>query len=99
MSPSSNLDEKSYMQSFISICNHSKELLIDFENPICNIIKREDILEGDFEKVSFFGIKIHGNFRDCSVEWQEKPGEYMLPPITGDIMKKCLYHMNVCSAL
>lgn len=66
-------DEKSFMQSFISICNHSKELHIDFENPICNIIKREDILEGNYGKVSFFGIKIPESFRAYYIQWQEKP--------------------------
>lgn len=66
-------DEKSYMQSFIDICNHSKKLHIDFENPICNIIKKEDLLEGNYKKVSFFGIKIPESFRDYPVQWQEKP--------------------------
>lgn len=66
-------DEKAYMQSFIAICNHSKKLHIDFENPVCNIIKKDDLLEGNYKKVSCFGIKIPDDFRDSSIEWQEKP--------------------------
>jgi DNA-binding transcriptional MerR regulator len=66
-------DEKSYMQSFISLCNHSKKLHIEFENPICNIIKKEDLVSGDFNKVSSFGIKIPDDYREYSIEWQEKP--------------------------
>lgn len=66
-------DEKSYMQSFINICNHSKKLHIDFENPICNILKKEDILEGNYKRVSAYGIEIPEAFRNYPIEWQEKP--------------------------
>lgn len=66
-------DEKSYMQSFIALCNHSKKLEIDFENPVCNIINKEDILEGNYKKVSYFGIKIPEDFKGFPIEWQEKP--------------------------
>lgn len=66
-------DEKSHMQSFIALCNHSKKLHIEFENPVCNIIKKEDLLSGNFSRVSAFGIKIPDNYRECSIEWQEKP--------------------------
>lgn len=51
-------DEKTYMQCFISLCNRSKEFQIDFENPVCSIITRDDLLLGDFKKLDCFGIKI-----------------------------------------
>lgn len=51
-------DEKTFMQSFINLCNRSKQLHIDFENPVCNIIKREDLLAGGFGRTAYFGIKL-----------------------------------------
>lgn len=66
-------DEKGYMQSFINLCNHSKELQIDFENPVCNIIGREDLLAGNYRNTSYFGIKIPDSFEEPSAEVFEKP--------------------------
>lgn len=67
------VDEKEYMQSFITLCNHSKELQIDFENPVCNIIKKEDLLKGNYGNTSCFGIKIPENFEVTNIERFEKP--------------------------
>ncbi|KHD36652.1 multidrug transporter [Clostridium acetobutylicum] len=66
-------DEKSYMQSFISICNRSKELQIDFQNPICSIITKEALKSEDYKDVSYFGIKIPEDFIGDIVSRFEKP--------------------------
>lgn len=67
------IDEKEYMRSFITLCKHSKELQIDFENPVCNIIKKEDLLQGNHGNTSFFAIKIPENFQAQNIERFEKP--------------------------
>ncbi len=66
-------DEKSYMQSFISICKRSQKLQIDFENPICAIITKEALLEGRYHRASFFGIKIPDGFSGEVTSKLEKP--------------------------
>jgi effector-binding domain-containing protein len=66
-------DEKSYMQSFISICKRSQKLQIDFENPICAIIAKEALLEGRYHRASFFGIKIPDGFSGEVTSKLEKP--------------------------
>lgn len=66
-------DEKSYMQSFISICNRSKELQIDFENPICSIITKEALKQGCYKKIAYFGIKIPEDFIGNVINKFEKP--------------------------
>ncbi|NMM64970.1 MerR family transcriptional regulator [Clostridium sp. P21] len=66
-------DEKSYMQSFISICNRSKELQIDFENPICSIITQEALMLGNYKKTAYFGIKIPEDFKGDVINKFERP--------------------------
>lgn len=66
-------DEKSFMESFIKLCNHSKQLQIDFENPVCNIIKKEALLKARFRDTAYFGINIAEDFYHPSVERFEKP--------------------------
>lgn len=66
-------DEKSYMQSFISICNRSKELQIDFENPVCNIITKGALVQGCYKKIACFGIKIPEDFTGNVINKLEKP--------------------------
>ncbi|QAA34487.1 MerR family transcriptional regulator [Clostridium manihotivorum] len=66
-------DEKTFMESFIKLCNHSKRLQIDFENPVCNIIKKEDILKGSFRNTAYFGINISENFNGIDIVKFEKP--------------------------
>ncbi|OPJ58135.1 MerR family transcriptional regulator [Clostridium oryzae] len=66
-------DEKSHMQSFTALCNHSKQLGIDFENPICNIIRKKDLATGAYEKTAHFGIKIPDDFQDANIERFIKP--------------------------
>lgn len=73
MEPCILTDDKSYMQSFIAICNRSKELQIDFENPICSIITRDDLLEESYKKVSCFGIKIPKKLKKEGLNILEKP--------------------------
>lgn len=51
-------DQKTVMQSFINLCNRSKELQIDFENPVCSIVKKENLLAGKYRITSFFGIRL-----------------------------------------
>lgn len=66
-------DEKTYMQSFITLCKHSKELGIDFENPVCSIIRREDLLNSRYKYISCFGIKLPEGFTDKAVTTFNKP--------------------------
>jgi effector-binding domain-containing protein len=78
-------DEKSYMQSFLSICNRSKELQIDFENPICSIITKEALLQGCYKKTACFGIKIPEDFDINVVNKFERPsGTYASTYHKGD---------------
>lgn len=60
--PCIDKDEKSYMQNFLSLCNRSKELQIDFENPICSIIEKEALMEGGYKNIACFGIKVPDDF-------------------------------------
>jgi len=55
-------DEKVFMKSFLSLCNKSKELQIDFENPVCNIITKEALDIGNYKRVAYFGIKVPEDF-------------------------------------
>lgn len=71
--PCMEKDEKSYMQSFISICNRSKEIQIDFENPICSIITKETLLSCCYKKTAYFGIKIPDDFKGDVANKFEKP--------------------------
>lgn len=71
--PCTMKDEKSYMQSFITICNRSKELSIDFENPICSIIQKDELLHGDFKNVASFGIKIPEELKKDVVNIMKRP--------------------------
>lgn len=66
-------DEKTYMKSFIKLCNASKKFHIDFENPVCNIIKRKDIVLGNYNRVSYFGISVGDRFKEASLAKIEKP--------------------------
>lgn len=66
-------DEKTCMGSFISICNRSKEFQIDFENPICEIISKESVINGDYKKTAFLGIKIPNDFTGKINSRFEKP--------------------------
>ncbi len=66
-------DDKAYMESFITLCNHSKALQIDFENPVCTIIKKEDLLERKLKNISCFGIKIPEAFEAESIHKLVKP--------------------------
>lgn len=71
--PCTGEDEKSIMQSFISICNRSKELQIDFENPVCNIITKEALMQGRYRKTAYFGIRIPEDFKGDMVNKFERP--------------------------
>lgn len=66
-------DGKSSIHSFIAICNRSKELQIDFENPICEIITKEDLINGNYKSIAFCGIKIPDNFTGEISNIFEKP--------------------------
>lgn len=74
LEPCVEKDEKSYMQSFISICNRSKELQIDFENPIYNIISKQALIKGDYKNTAYFAIKIPEDFTGDVVNKFERPG-------------------------
>ncbi|MFL0252952.1 MerR family transcriptional regulator [Clostridium neuense] len=71
--PCIDKDEKSCMQSFISICNRSKELQIDFENPICSIISKEALIQGCYKNVAYFGIKMPRDFSGQVISRLVKP--------------------------
>lgn len=71
--PYVNNDKKTCMNSFISICNRSKELQIDFENPICEIISQESLENGDYKSTSFLGIKVPEGFNGIVNKSFEKP--------------------------
>lgn len=66
-------DGKSSIHSFIAICNRSKELQIDFENPICEIITKEDLIDGNYKSITFCGIKIPEDFIGKVSHSFEKP--------------------------
>lgn len=66
-------DDKEYMQRFIELCNHSKQLQIDFENPVCNIISKENLFIRNYKRIEYFGIKIPEDFDCSSIEVLEKP--------------------------
>lgn len=70
-------NEKAFMQSFIAICSRSKELQIDFENPICNIITKEALELGLYKKVTYFGIRIPEDFEgELTNKYEKSYGIY-----------------------
>lgn len=71
--PCKSHDDKSFMADFISICNHSKELQMDFENPVCEIIPKEALMDGDYKRMDFLGIKIPKDFNGEITSKFKKP--------------------------
>lgn len=101
-------DEKTYMQSFLSICNRSKELQIDFENPICAIITKENLMQDCYKRTAYFGIKIPEDFAGNVDNKFEKPcgtyastyhkGHYSTMHLTYERLIKCIQEQgySVC---
>lgn len=56
---------KQYMETYLSLCLRSTELEINFENPICNIISRENLESGNFLDTEGFAIRIPERCRGC----------------------------------
>lgn len=53
---SGDSSEKEQLQSFIRLCKRAQELQIDFENPVCGIIPKGDLIGGEDPHLAGYAI-------------------------------------------